>query len=387
MPKEYLETSRIYLSRSAYRQNLTFVKSLIKEDTLLSSVVKGNAYGHGIKEFVEMALSEGVTHFSVYSADEAAKVYEVTHTSARIMIMGMIDDQVLEWAIARNIEFFIFESERLKTALEIAEKINKPAIIHLELETGMNRSGLEETVFEEVISLLRDKKKHFVLEGICTHFAGAENIANFVRVKKQKIRFIKNVRKFEKAGFKANKLHTNCSAAIIRYPEMNLDLVRVGILQYGFWPSVETYIQYSGGTENFTDPLKRIISWTTKILSVKKVSAGEFVGYGTSFLAQGEMKIALVPIGYAMGYSRSLSNQGRMIVNGVRVGVVGTINMNVLTIDVTNVPDVERGDEVVLIGERGDLSISVASFSEMTNELNYEMLTRLPQNIPRLLIQ
>ena len=116
------------------------------------------------------------------------------------------------------------------------------------------------------------------------------------------------------------------------------------------------------------------------------MKAGEFIGYGMSFLAQGEMTIALVPVGYAMGYSRSLSNQGRMIVNGIRVGVIGTINMNVLTIDVTNVPNVKRGDEVVLIGNRGDLSISVSSFSEMTNELNYEMLTRLPHNIPREII-
>ncbi len=386
MVNEHLGTSKIFLDREAYRQNLNFIKSLLDEKTTLSSVVKGNAYGHGIQQFVEMALSEGVNHFSVYSADEAYKVFEVTGSSARIMIMGMIDDQYLEWAISNDIEFFVFDLERLYVALEIAERIQKPARIHIELETGMNRSGIEESLFDQLFAVLNKNREHYILEGLCTHYAGAENIANFVRVKKQKIRFIKNTKKFVEAGFKPNKLHTNCSAAMIRYPEMNLDLVRVGILQYGFWPSVETYIHYTGGAENYTDPLKRIISWTTRILSVKKVKAGEFIGYGMSFLAQGEMTIALVPVGYAMGYSRSLSNQGRMIVNGIRVGVIGTINMNVLTIDVTNVPNVKRGDEVVLIGKRGDLSISVSSFSEMTNELNYEMLTRLPHNIPREII-
>lgn len=386
MDKEYLGTSNIFLNREAYKQNISFVRSLLDEKTTFSSVVKGNAYGHGIRPFVKMALSEGINHFSVYSADEAYKVFEVTGGSARIMIMGMIDDQYLEWAISNEIEFFVFEMDRLYAAIEIAERIQKPARIHIELETGMNRSGIEESLFDNLFDVLERNRAHFILEGLCTHFAGAENIANFVRVKKQKIRFIKNSKKFAEAGFKANKLHTNCSAAMIRYPQMNLDLVRVGILQYGFWPSVETYIHYTGGAENFRDPLKRIISWTTRILSVKKVKAGEFIGYGMSFLAQGDMTIALVPVGYAMGYSRSLSNQGRMIVNGVRVGVIGTINMNVLTIDVTNVPDVKRGDEVVLIGNRGDLSISVSSFSEMTNELNYEMLTRLPHNIPREII-
>lgn len=386
MVNEHLGTSKIFLDREAYRQNLNFIKSLLDEKTTLSSVVKGNAYGHGIQQFVEMALSEGVNHFSVYSADEAYKVFEVTGSSARIMIMGMIDDQYLEWAISNDIEFFVFDLERLYVALEIAERIQKPARIHIELETGMNRSGIEESLFDQLFAVLNKNREHYILEGLCTHYAGAENIANFVRVKKQKIRFLKNIKKFAEAGFKAKKLHTNCSAAMIRYPEMNLDLVRVGILQYGFWPSVETYIHYTGGAENYDNPLKRIISWTTRILSVKKVKAGEFIGYGMSFLAQGEMTIALVPVGYAMGYSRSLSNQGRMIVNGIRVGVIGTINMNVLTIDVTNVPNVKRGDEVVLIGKRGDLSISVSSFSEMTNELNYEMLTRLPHNIPREII-
>ncbi len=117
------------------------------------------------------------------------------------------------------------------------------------------------------------------------------------------------------------------------------------------------------------------------------MSTGEFIGYGTTYLALDKMRIGMVPIGYAHGFSRSLSNQGRVLVKGQRVAVVGMVNMNIMTIDITKVPDVKKGDEVVIIGEQGDLSISVASFSEMSNQLNYELLTRLPDSIPRKIIE
>ena len=122
-------------------------------------------------------------------------------------------------------------------------------------------------------------------------------------------------------------------------------------------------------------------------MATKDVKQGSFVGYGNSYLATTDMKIAIVPIGYSHGYSRVLSNQGRVLINGFRVSVIGTVNMNALAIDVTEVPNVEKGNEVILIGEKGDLEVSVASFSELTNQLNYELLTRLPQDIPRKIVE
>jgi alanine racemase len=133
-------------------------------------------------------------------------------------------------------------------------------------------------------------------------------------------------------------------------------------------------------------PLKRVISWKSKIMDIKHVKTGEFVGYGTSYLSNGDMKIALVPVGYCNGFSRVLSNQGRVLINGHRVGVVGMVNMNLISVDISALEEVERGDEVVIIGNQGELEISVASFSDITVQVNYEVLTRLPIDIPRVII-
>ena len=162
-------------------------------------------------------------------------------------------------------------------------------------------------------------------------------------------------------------------------------MVRIGILQYGFWPSKETLIQFFSKKSIQTDPLTQVLSWKSSIMSLKKVKTGEFISYGTSYLAQKDIKIALIPIGYSHGYARKLSNQGRVLINGQRVAVIGMVNMNMLIIDVTTIESVKLGDEVILIGQQGDLSINVSSFSEFSDQLNYELLTRLPGGIPRVI--
>jgi alanine racemase len=163
-----------------------------------------------------------------------------------------------------------------------------------------------------------------------------------------------------------------------------MDMARIGIMQYGFWPSRETFINYLSKKSDKSDPLKRVITWKSTIMTKHKVKAGEFVGYGNSYMAENETEVAIIPVGYAHGYSRSLSNQGRVLIHGQRMGVIGMVNMNMLIVDVTNIPDCEIGDEVVLIGKQGDLEISVSSFGELSIQLNYELLTRLPQDIPRI---
>jgi alanine racemase len=157
----------------------------------------------------------------------------------------------------------------------------------------------------------------------------------------------------------------------------------VGILQYGFWPSKEAKMAWLAKNKTATDPLKRVIQWNSHIMSIKEVDTNEYIGYGLSFLTECPMRIATVPIGYSNGYSRSLSNRGKVLVRGQRVDVVGIVNMNLLMIDVTNLPEVEENDEVVLIGNQGEQDISVASFSDFSSLLNYQLLTRLPERIPR----
>lgn len=378
--------SYIELSREAYEHNLRFLRGLIKKGTRFSSVVKGNAYGHGIDAFVPMAESLGVDHFSVYSADEAREVFQAIKSErTELMIMGYISNESLEWAITNDISFFVFEFDRIKAAAETAERLKKKAKIHIELETGMNRTGFDHEEVSRLIPFIKKYQDHLIIEGLCTHYAGAESIANYLRVEEQKKNFNQMAQLLVDNGIEPKMRHTCCSAASIRLPDMHEDMVRIGILQYGFWPSREIFIEYLKGKEDKTEPLRRLIAWKSTIMSVKHVEMGEFVGYGTTYLAQRDMKIAIVPIGYSHGFSRSLSNTGRVLIGGFRVSVIGMVNMNNLAIDVSELENVKKGDEVTLIGKSGDVEISVASFGELSDQLNYELLTRLPTKIPRII--
>lgn len=379
-------SSRIELNPKALRRNLRFIRKQLPETTRYCSVVKGNAYGHGIEEFIPIAEQAGVDYFAVYNSHEAYRVFLAADNEPDIMVMGYIDNADLDWAIEHGIEFFVFEPERLGIAAEKARQSGKKARIHLEIETGMNRTGFDLPQLEAVIPLLLEFEPSLEIMGICTHFAGAESIGNYVRIQQQKEVYEQACEMLQDNNITPHYRHVNCSAGMIRYPEMNLDLVRVGILQYGFWPSMETFIEYSQPLDNKDNPLKRIITWKTQVMSTKEVMKGEYIGYGTTYLAQKRMMIAIAPVGYAHGYSRILSNQGRVLVQGRRCPVVGIVNMNAIAIDITNCKNVQKGEEVMLIGRQGTHTLSVASFGELSNQLNYELLTRLPMDIPRYVI-
>lgn len=378
------QTSYIELSQSALSHNFNYLKSIVGPDTKISTVIKGNAYGHGISDFVKMMLKAGQDHFSVFSADEALLCREVA-PNASILIMGMLENEEIAWALDNNIEFYIFEIDRLEYTLRESSRLGKKALIHLELETGMNRTGLRKEEVNAAIKLLKPSNA-YELKGICTHYAGAESIGNYKRIKEQIKSFKQQVKQLQRYGLVAERYHSASSAATLTYPQTQMDMVRIGILSYGFWPSTETFIQCLKGKEDKTDPLKRILSWKSKVMSTKTVETGEFIGYGTTYMARENMKIATVPVGYSHGYSRSLSNQGRVLVNGERVSVIGIVNMNMLVIEITDIPETKKGDEVVLIGNQGDHNLSVSSFSELSDQLNYELLTRLPHNIPRIIV-
>lgn len=378
-------SSVIKLNQTALQSNWDFLRHFFKGKQI-SAVVKGNAYGHGITTYVPMAEACGVNHFSVFNAGEAYQVYEVASPESTIMIMGALDDDDIEWAIQNDIEFYVFTMERLATAINTASKLNKKALIHIEIETGMYRTGFEQNYIPELITHLKNNTDTLIFKGLCMHFAGAESIANYVRIKKQKISFKKALKTFKEAGIMPEIIHTCCSAAAVRLPDMHYDMLRIGIMQYGFWSGPEILIEYLNKHNEEQSPLKRIISWESTIMSLKEVPPGEFIGYGATFFSHETMHLAIVPVGYAHGFSRSLSNTGIVLINGRRAPVVGMVNMNCIAIDVTSIPNVKINDTVLLIGTQGEHEVSVASFGEMSNQLNYELLTRLPLNIERKVI-
>lgn len=380
------DTSLIELSEEAVERNIGFLRQEFGSDVLISSVVKSNAYGHGMKSFVPIAERAGIDHFSVFSACEAKELLNIKKEGTRIMIMGWMADDDIEWAVDQEVEFFVFEPDRLKKIVALARKCSKPAKIHLEMETGMNRTGMHNRDLRKAVEIITGHPSRFLLKGLCTHLAGAESIANHVRIQKQISRYVRLCKGLAEKGLVPEYHHVASSAAAMAYPSARFNLVRIGILQYGYWPSAETFIQFISKRKGISDPLRRVISWKSQVMTIKDVKRGEFISYGTVYLAQENKKIAIVPVGYSHGYSRSLSNQGRVLINGQRIAVIGMVNMNMLIADVTKIDDVKKGDEVVMIGEQGDLTISVASFSEFSNQLNYELLTRLPGNIPRVVV-
>ncbi len=377
------DSSVLIISEKSLQNNVAFLKRKLGKKVIISAVVKANAYGHGIEQIVPLFEKHGINHFSVFSYSEALRVYNSLSERQIIMIMGWISDKNLTDVIKKGMEFFIFNVERLQTAIEHAKQCGIKARIHLEAETGMNRSGLDTTDLIEAISIIKENEDHVHVVGFCTHLAGAESISNHPRIQKQLKKYYKMSALLIERCIVPEVRHVANSAASFIYPKARLDMVRIGIMLYGFWSSTEVFIQYMHNKVNNSDPLERILSWKSHIMSIKEVKYGEFISYGISYLAQSNVLTALIPVGYASGYSRSLSNRGIVLICGHRCGVIGVVNMNMIIADITNVPEATLGDEVVIIGKQNDLEIKVSAFSDISDQLNYEVLAHLSEYIQR----
>jgi alanine racemase len=377
-------SSRIELKQSAYKNNVNFIRKKIGNHAILSSVVKANAYGHGIEVFVPMAERCGIKHFSVASAYEAEEVHNVCRPDTEIMIMGIIYEEDIPWAIENDISFFVYNYDRLPKTLAAAKKLGKPAKVHIEVETGANRTGMQKSEFPKTITFLKKNKDFIIFEGLCTHFGGAESRSNDFKIEMQHKRYKEFLKQCKEKKIMPNIRHIGCSAAALAMPDTVYDLVRVGVAQYGFWPSPDIYFAHLNEVNKKVDPaLKRIFSWKTDIMDIRAVEQGEFIGYGTAFQATHRMTIAVMPLGYSNGYPRALSNRGYVLIDGKKAPIVGLINMNLFMVDITHIKNAKVGDEVVLIGRQNNNVINVSSFTNTTQLLNNEMLSRLPAVIPR----
>jgi alanine racemase len=380
-------SSRIYLSQKALKTNINFIRSKVGPHPKISAVVKANAYGHGIPQMVEMLEKSGVNHFSVASAFEAEEVLESCSPDSSIMIMGILYAEDIEWAIRNNIEFYVFDYARLPLVAEKAKELDQQAIIHLEVETGTNRTGMNLVDIPKAITFLKKNKKHIRFEGVCTHLGGVENISNQFKVRPQIDRFKEVLKELKRKKFMPTYRHAACSAAALAYPETHFDMVRCGVAIYGFWPSPDIYHLHLQHANKLKDaPLKRVLTWKTDVMDIKPVSSGEFVGYGTAYQAVRDMKIAVIPLGYSNGYPRGQSNKGFVLIKGKKAPITGLVNMNLFMVDIGHIPGIEIGDEVVLLGKQRHNSIAVSSFTNFTNLLNNEMLSRLPAAIPRTIV-
>ncbi|MBN1449026.1 MAG: alanine racemase, partial [Bacteroidetes bacterium] len=335
-----LSGSHIELSASALKKNIQYLQRRIGIATRLVSVIKGNAYGHGIEAFLPLAEQCGMRSFAVSDATEAERAYRVKRAPSDLMIMSMIDNDDLPWAIERGISFYVFDEDRLQAAITAAARVGRTARIHIEVETGFNRTGFKEAQVDHVIDRCLQHRDALRVDGVCTHFAGAESIANYYRNMEQSAIFGRIRDQVLRRGLQVGAFHAASSAAALTYPHTTLDMVRSGIAMYGFWPSKETRIHNMLSREtHFTrDPLHQVLTWKSRIMSLNHIAAGQHVGYGTSYLTAGPTKAAVIPVGYYHGYSRNLGNLGEVLIRNRKAPVMGMVNMNMILVNVTAIP-------------------------------------------------
>lgn len=373
----------IEIDEPALRHNIRLVRERIAPATLCM-VVKANAYGHGFDPVVPVAQDEDVEHFAVFSCREAARFLRASTKPCRLQVMGTTHPGNLEWLAAHGaapwlhnrdqwaeIQKFVADDgldrgggvERGTGGEGLAAGGAAGAVrmrVHLEVDTGMHRTGLAP---DEAFEVAREAWRHDLveLEGVCTHLAGAESARNRDRVEAQKEVFSGFLQRLDEAGVRPPFRHLASSAAGLPEPESRLDMVRVGIPCYGMWPSPETARRTN---EPAPLPIRRVMRFKSRVMDVREVEAGRFVGYGRAFAAPGDLRVATIPVGYGDGLARELGNRGHVLLHGRRCTIVGVVNMNMIQVLVDHLDDVRRGDEVVLIGRQGDHEITVASFAE-----------------------
>ncbi|MBW1809426.1 MAG: alanine racemase [Deltaproteobacteria bacterium] len=366
--------SWIEIDANAIACNLRKFKQLLPEDTKLMAVVKGEAYGHGMVPTALTALRSGADWLGVFHLAEAIELRKEGIISP-ILILGYTPFDNLAQAIDLDLRLTVSSIETIQAASKAAKLIRKKAQLHVKLETGTNRLGLDDQLLEQAANLFKDDQ-WLVLEGAHTHYANIEDTTEHDYAKKQLSRFSEMLSRLRDDGIEVPRPHTACSAAAILFPKTYFSMVRVGIGMYGLWPSKETYLS---ALQRQKDPLKLTpaMTWKTIVAQVKRVPPGEYVGYGCTYKTTRETTLAVLPIGYANGYDRLLSNRGHVLIRGERAPIRGRVCMNLVMVDVTDIPEVTLEDEVVLLGQQAGEQITAEQMADWAQTINYEIVARV----------
>ncbi len=377
-PKTWIEVSRAALSHNARE-----LRSVLGPRTEIMAVVKSNAYGHGIATTVR-AVRDQTSWFGVDALPEALEVLKEAPRS-KILMLGATLPAWLGTAQRRGIRISV-------SSPEAARLVPHGAIVHVEVETGLTRQGAGERDLPAMLRLLR--KRGARIEGMFTHYANIEDTTDHAYARGQLTRFRRALQIAETTLRAPVPLpHTACSAAALLFPETRFAMARVGISLYGHWPSKETLVSARGAKR--TVDLHPALSWKTTVAQVKSVKAGTPVSYGLTERMRRSGKIAVLPVGYWDGYDRGLSSVGEVLIRGRRANIMGRICMNMCMADVSGIPGVRAGDEVVLIGRqalrRGSgqgsrEAITAEEIAVKIGTINYEVMTRINPTLPRILI-
>ncbi|MBE6047011.1 MAG: alanine racemase [Clostridium sp.] len=357
----------------AIKFNINNIKSISNEREVVA-VVKADAYGHGAVDIVPTLLENGASRLAVAMISEALELRN-NNINAPIMILGYTPLEYGKELIENDIEQTVYDLDYAKGLSEIAESLGKKAKIHIAIDTGMGRIGFlpgEETVniIEEIVKL-----KGIDVIGMFTHFATSDEVdKTYTYEQFNKLNSVISSLKERKIEIPFK--HVSNSGAIIDMPETFLEGVRAGIILYGYYPSDEV--------EKDKLSLKKALTLKTKVSHVKELDKDMYISYGRTFKTSRKSVIATIPVGYADGYSRLLSGKAKVIINGKAAPVVGRICMDQCMVDVTDIGEVNVGDEVILLGEYNGIKYDADDMAKDIGTINYEVICMLKQRIPRV---
>ncbi len=366
-----LRQTTAFINLKSIENNISVIRSKLKKETRIMAAVKADAYGHGVKEVSLVLYNIGVTDFAVATLDEAIELREILPKS-NILILGFTHPELAHLLADNNITQTVYSLDFAAALSQNLKKCGKKIKVHLAIETGMGRIG-----FENVNDAVKACGfTELVIEGAFTHFSCAdfadEQGKDFT--KKQFEKYIEITSQIEKAGIELKLKHCANSAAIFKYPEYQLDMVRAGIVLYGLYPNPDDADTYKGILPAMQ--LKSVIS------HIKEIDKGATIGYGADFIAQKPMRVATVACGYADGMARVLC-KGFALVSGKRAKILGRICMDQLMIDVTDIKDAEILSEVTLFGESEGERLSADELAKISGTINYQIVCDVSKRVIR----
>jgi alanine racemase len=365
----------IEIDTKAIENNYQIFRSLLKPETKLLSVVKSNAYGHGLVDFSKHIEKLGIDWLAADAVVEALRLRK-EGIEVPILVLGYTLPERMQEAINNNISLTISNMYALQGLKQLG--LEGKMKIHIKVDSGMHRQGFMEDELDAVLEFLLKHKNEIEVEGLYTHFASAKDPTQIVETTFQVKVFEQWIHAFKKAGFKP-LVHAAATGAAILFPETHYDMVRIGIGLHGLWPSAE--VQAHRQKEM---PLMPTLSWKTIVSEIKTLPTGSKIGYDFTHTVHRETVMAVCPIGYWHGYSRSLSNIGNVLIHGIRVKVLGRVSMDMLVIDITDIPQTKIGDEVVLIGASEDNYLSAHDVALLSGVSTYEFVTRINPLIKKI---
>ncbi|SHF77628.1 alanine racemase [Caldanaerobius fijiensis DSM 17918] len=372
--KDFLRPVWAEVNLDNIRYNLRKVRESLNKGVEIIAVVKADAYGHGAVQVSRVLVDEGVKYLAVAILDEAIELRE-NGIDVPILILGYTPEDQLKYVVEYDISQTVFDLNYVRRISQEATIRHKKTKIHVKIDTGMGRIGY--TDYERARQEIRQMASlpGIQVEGIFTHFAAADERDKTYTYKQYEL-FRNLVDDLEKE-IEIPLRHVSNSAAILDLPEMELDAVRPGIILYGHYPSDEV---------SKSIPLRPAMSLKSKVIHVKSVEPGAYISYGRRFKTRRKSVIATVPIGYADGFTRMLTGKARVLIKGQFAPVVGTICMDQMMVDVTDVEGVRMGEEVVLFGMSGNSTLPVEEIADKLGTINYEVLCMVGKRVPRVYI-